>query len=116
MIIFVWAFPFAIGSIPFMMFFNPDRTQWLTDNGFVGIDWSLQLHTTIRFILVGLCAAYLFTMSFRLIYKSSIENKEDSSIINKIIESRASNTGLMNSIKKIELAENKFNAISRDIV
>ena len=33
------AFPYFLGSYPFFVFFNPDRTKWLKDNGFKGTDF-----------------------------------------------------------------------------
>jgi len=51
-ILFVWAFPFAIGAIPFMIFFNPDRTQWLKDNGYDGLDFNEEAHSILRAILI----------------------------------------------------------------
>jgi len=34
------AFPFILGAYPFYVFFNPDRTQWLKDNGLNALDWN----------------------------------------------------------------------------
>jgi len=45
------AFPFALGAFPFYMFFNPDRTQWLKDNGFKGTDFNEEVQSVLKVVL-----------------------------------------------------------------
>ena len=35
-----WAYPFAIAAIPFIMFFNEDRYEWMQEIGIDGTDWN----------------------------------------------------------------------------
>jgi len=50
-IILTLAFPFVLGAFPFYIFFNPDRTQWLKDNGFKGTDFNEEVQSTLKVIL-----------------------------------------------------------------
>jgi len=41
-------FPFILGAYPFYVFFIPDRTQWLKDNGFKGTDFDEEAQNTLK--------------------------------------------------------------------
>ena len=40
MVLWMVTFPYIVGWIPFYVFFDKDRTQWLKDNDFIGFDWN----------------------------------------------------------------------------
>ena len=48
----VWLFPYICASMPFLIFFYPDRTQWLHEKGFQGRDFSQSRQETMRIILI----------------------------------------------------------------
>ena len=43
----------------FKIFFNADRTQWLRDNGFDGIDWDQNTQQITQYVLSAISGAYI---------------------------------------------------------
>ena len=76
-IFFVWVFPFVIGAIPFLMFFNPDRTEWLKANGYKGIDWNEDAHSTLNIILVIIFLTQLLSSVAYYVYRLRKNEQED---------------------------------------
>ena len=41
-VLFSWSFVYYVMAMPFMLFFEADRTEWLKENGIEIIDWDEQ--------------------------------------------------------------------------
>ena len=63
-VVYIWTFPYVIGAIPILMFFNGDRTQWLKDNGFTGIDWNENGQQTLQYCLITVIFMLFFYIVF----------------------------------------------------
>ena len=55
-------FPYAVASIPFLIYFHPSRTQWLKDNGFKGIDWDEIVQNGLFYTLIGIIGIFVILM------------------------------------------------------
>ena len=41
-VIIVWFLPYGVASIPFLIFFYPNRHKWYDKHSFHGIDWDME--------------------------------------------------------------------------
>lgn len=61
-----WAFPNFIAGLPFLRYFNDDRTEWMVANGFETGEMKESLAWTVQ-ILIAICIVFIIVMPLVLI-------------------------------------------------
>ena len=64
-IVLTWSIVYIVMIVPFWLFFEPDRTQWLKEQGVEIIDWSEENQTLIRnffHVLTAFLSIYLLQL------------------------------------------------------
>ena len=65
-VIMVWLLPYAVASIPFLVFFHPNRQEYFDAHGFHGIDWDKDTQSIILNINCLLIGGYLSYLLYAL--------------------------------------------------
>jgi len=63
-VVIVWLLPLVIGSIPFLIYFHEDRSEWLQHHGFKQIDTNLSSQKVLNVFLYFDFAIYFFILSY----------------------------------------------------
>lgn len=66
----VYIFPYICVSIPFLFFFESDRTEWLQENGFdvENLDWKVKQQEVARYVLFAFVGVLIFAALMYKIY------------------------------------------------
>ena len=72
-------FPYIIGYFVFSVFFNADRTQWLKDNDYNGIDWNEDFQKIMYLVWMGITGVNLLVFTALILKDCFIKSPEKKS-------------------------------------